>query len=473
MTAWQWQDVPLFGIAHVLVATPVTLHVLLRKHERAAVAWIGLLWLAPFGGALLYFLFGINRIQRKAVRLRRPGQTALPHVPAEFPVPTPHLSPAVRKLVSLGLCVHPQPFVSGNTVEPLVNGDQAYPAMLEAIASARRSVALSTYIFDPDRAGRRFMAAIDTARRNGAEVRVLVDGVGTANFPVAVDDLLESVGAHVARFLPHRLGRYLRFINLRNHRKILLVDGHTAFLGGMNIREGHLLAENPRRPIQDVHFRVRGPVIDQLHRVFEEDWEFASGERAELPRWSGAPPGAVQSRILADGPDVDFEKLQWILLGALSTAEQRVRVLTPYFLPNEIVTNAIQLAAMRGVRVEVLLPARSDLRFLDWAVQGGFERLVAYGVRILLGPPPFDHGKLFLVDEGWALIGSSNWDARSLRLNFEVDMELIDPALCARLAALFDDKAARARPVTLDEVRGWTLSRKLRNHAMRLFSPYL
>lgn len=473
MTAWQWQDLPLFGIAHALVAVPVTLHVLLRKHERAAVPWIGLLWLVPFGGALLYFLFGINRIQRKAVRLRQTMHMPLPHVPPALPAPSQLLSPAVRKLVSLGQCVHPQPFVAGNLVEPLVNGDQAYPAMLEAIASARQSVALSTYIFDPDRAGNRFVEAIAAARRNGAEVRVLVDGVGTGNFPVAVDGLLEAVGARTARFLPHRLGRYLRFINLRNHRKILLVDGHYAFLGGMNIREGHVLADRPDWPIQDVHFRVYGPVIDQVNPVFEEDWEFASGERIVLPRWPGGEPGPVEARILADGPDVDFEKLQWILLGALSTAEHHVRVLTPYFLPNEILTQAIQLAAMRGVKVEVIVPRRSDLPLVDWAVQGQFERLLAYGVRILLNAPPFDHGKLFLVDDGWALIGSSNWDARSLRLNFEIDAELIDVALCARLAALFDEKAARARAMTLDEVRAWPVARKLRNHAARLLSPYL
>jgi cardiolipin synthase len=377
----------------------------------------------------------------------------------------------------LGARVHPQPFISGNRVAPLVNGEEAYPAMLEAIGSARHSVALSTYIFAPDRAGRRFIEALAAARRNGAEVRVILDDVGSPRFPFRVDTPLERAGVKTARFIPRRLGRYLRFVNLRCHRKILLVDGQAGFLGGINIRDGHLPDVAARRAIHDIHFHIAGPVLDQVADVFEEDWEFTSGESASLPRWEGAilDPGAdgARARVIADGPDVDFAKLHWILCGALAAAERHVRIQTPYLLPDEIVGNALMLAALRGVEVEILVPERSDWRFLQWAMQSNYERLLAHGIKLLRVPPPFDHSKLFLVDDRWALIGSSNWDARSLRLNFEIDLECIDGSLCARLAAIFDSKKARSRAVTADELAARPLPVKLRDNFARLFSPFL
>ena len=472
-----FSNFPLITLLNVVIAIPVTVHVLLRKqNERAAIAWIGLIWLAPFVGALTYYVFGINRIQRKANRLRKTRHEPLPNLAASQPqlagVPGP-----VERLMRLGARVHPQPFVAGNGVEPLVNGEAAYPAMLEAIASARSSVALSTYIFELDRAGRRFVEALTQARRNGAEVCVILDDVGSSRFPRRVDTPLEKAGVKTARFIPRRLGRYLRFVNLRNHRKILLVDGRTGFLGGMNIREGHLPDARPRRAIRDVHFRVSGPVLDQMADVFEEDWEFSRGETVALPRWNVAPPplhaDGSQARVIADGPDVDFEKLHWIICGALAAAERRVRVQTPYLLPDEIVSSALKLAALRGVEVEILIPERSDWVFMQWAMQSNFGRLLAHGIKLYRVPPPFDHSKLFLVDDRWALVGSSNWDARSLRLNFELDLECIDGALCARLAALFDGKKARSRPVIATELAGRSLPVQLRDNFARLFSPFL
>jgi cardiolipin synthase len=472
-----FSNFPLFTLLDVVLAVPVTVHVLLKKeNERAAIAWIGLIWLAPFVGALAYYLFGINRIQRKANRLRKTRHAPLPDLAASQPQLTGVTGP-VERLLRLGARVHPQPFLAGNRVEPLVNGEEAYPAMLEAIAAARQSVALSTYIFDLDRAGGRFVEALVHAQRSGAQVCVILDDVGSSRFLRCVDTPLEKAGVKVARFIPRRLGRLLRFVNLRNHRKILLVDGQTGFAGGMNIREGHLPDARPRRAIQDIHFRISGPVLDQMADVFEEDWEFSRGETVTLPRWNGArlPSNGdgTQARVIADGPDVDFEKLHWILCGALAAAERRVRIQTPYLLPDEIVSNALKLAALRGVDVEILVPERSDWRFMQWAMQANFGRLLAHGIQLYRVPPPFDHSKLFLVDDRWALVGSSNWDARSLRLNFEIDLECIDGALGARLAALFDGKKARSRPVAAAELAGRSLPAQLRDNFARLFSPFL
>lgn len=474
-------DLQLFsilGIIHLLIAAVVCCHILLKKDDvKAAVAWIGLVILSPFVGSLLYYLLGINRVHRKASAVRSrdelfdPHDTALEGTSLPFPV-----SPPVRQMYRFGRLVHLEDFAGNNFVKPLINGDEAFPEMLSAIAHAEHVIALSTYIFDRDRAGLQFVEALGRARERGVEVRVLIDDVGIRYSKPTVEPDLKEIGVKTGRFLPTFSTRFFRFANLRNHRKIMLVDGRIAFVGGMNIREGNLLKTNPKDPIQDVHFLVRGPIIDQINAVFEEDWLFTTEERVKLPEWptDGEPADSgVVARVVPEGPDEDIEKLQWLILGALSCAQSSIHVLTPYFLPNEIVSHALRVAALRGIRVQILLPAKSNLFAFDWAMQAGFEQLLETGVEIYLSPAPFDHSKVLVIDQVWALIGSSNWDARSFRLNFEINLECADPKLGRTLCDLFEEKKSRARKVSLSEIRSLSTVIRLRNNLVRLLSPYL
>jgi cardiolipin synthase len=253
------------------------------------------------------------------------------------------------------------------------------------------------------------------------------------------------------------------------------VDGQTAFTGGMNIRQGNVLADHPSHPVQDLHFRVTGPVVTGLQEAFANDWAFATGEILDGPLWFPDQPeaGEVIARVITDGPDADFEKARWTLLAALAEAQTSIQILTPYFLPDNTLITALNLAALRGVRVDILLPAKNNLPFVHWASSSLWWQVLERGCHLWLTPPPFDHSKLMIVDGHWVLLGSANWDARSLRLNFEMNVEAYGRAFAARLGMVLARKMAGAREVTLAEMDARPVLIKLRDSSARLFSPYL
>ncbi len=487
------------GLLYALMAIAGGLHVVLNKrNESSALTWLGIIVLSPFFGVALYWLFGINRIRRRAVaelQIRAPCEFTSLEGGHEHIIDTN--GGPWEEFMRLGMAIHSAPYLKGNTIEPFVNGDAAYPAMIHAIDAARHSVVLSSYIFEYDAAGKRFVEALVSARQRGVEVRVLIDGVGVGyGFSlVRADRVLRRRGVKTARFLSTLSTSGTRFINLRNHRKILVVDGQLAFMGGMNIRANNLLETATRHATRDVHFRIFGPVVNQIQAVFVDDWEFASQERLRLPAYRSdadgdatrrrlAEPrptvanaeqasGRVVARVLLDGPDDNYLKLQLTIVAAVNQAQERVRVVTPYFLPDRIIYQALQMAVLRGVKVEVLIPSKNNLPPVDWAMRANEDRLLKQGVKIWRTPPPFDHSKLFLVDRDWALIGSSNWDARSLELNFEINLECYDAAFNRQVDDLFTQKQAAAVPVSIESGASTGLLLQLRNNFFRLFSPYL
>jgi len=265
-------------------------------------------------------------------------------------------------------------------------------------------------------------------------------------------------------------------LNLRNHRKLLAVDGQIAFTGGMNIRQGNVLAASPRHPVQDLQFRVEGPLVAQLQAAFANDWAFTTGETLHGEVWFPEPRPTgrgVIARVITDGPDADFETLRLTLLAALAEAQTSVQILTPYFLPDPALITALNLAALRGVRVDIVLPAKSNLPFVHWASRAMWWQVLERGCRIWLTPPPFDHSKLMIVDGHWVLLGSANWDTRSLRLNFELNVECYGREFAHEMAVVLGKKLHGAREVTKAEVDKRTIPGKLRDATARLFSPFL
>lgn len=452
------------GLALVLSAHAV----IVKREPRAAVLWLVVIWLVPFGGSVIYLLLGINRIQRRAGILRRP--------PLQTPAANaaslqPHTAHA--QLATLTGRITSQPLLAGNQVRVLVNGEAAYPAMLAAIDAAEHSIGLATYIFGNDRVGRRFADALTAAQARGVAVRVLIDNAGERYSWPSMVGVLRRRGLQVARFLP-RFPAGLLAINLRNHRKLLLCDGRIAFTGGMNIRVHHL-QDARRRATRDLHFELQGPVVAQLQAVFAQDWTFSAGEMLQGPRWFPPlmPSGETLARAVADGPDEDLEKLMWTLHGALHSARESVRILTPYFLPDRALIAALATAALRGVAVDIVLPARNNLPYVQWAMLGQLWQVLHHGCRVYFTPGPFDHSKLMVVDRAWAFIGSANWDPRSLRLNFECNVECYDTALAGELHALIGSRIASGRHYCLSDSAARSLPVKLRDGLARLFMPYL
>ena len=460
-----------------LAASLASGHALLHKRDsRAATLWIGIVWLMPVIGPIFYLVFGVNRIRRRALTLGV-RQTITRPVPDDLGEPQHSGAEHLQMLARVVGRVVERPLMPGNTIQPLINGDEAFPAMLAAIDSAQKSISLASYIFDNDPTGNEFVAALKRAVLRGVQVRVLVDAAGTRySFP-PITWKLRHAKIPFARFLPSSVLQPWRVatINLRNHRKVLVVDGQLAFTGGMNLRHGNVLAGKPKSPVQDLHFRVAGPVVTRLQEAFANDWAFTTGEIIDHEQWFPElkESGNVIARVIADGPDADYDKLRWTLLAALSEAQTSVQILTPYFLPDIALVAALNLAALRGVRVDIILPAKNNLPPVHWASRALWWQVLERGCRIWLTPPPFDHSKLMIVDGHWVFLGSANWDARSLRLNFELNVECYGREFANEMEQVMEKKLRGADEVTLAEVDARRVSGKLRDAIARLFSPYL
>lgn len=446
---------------------------LYKRDPKAAWGWVAVCLMFPGGGAALYWLMGVNRIRTRARNWKAKGKFDHPIAPAAAQCePPPVADRSIAALVRIGDTVTGLPLLDGNRISILHNGEAAYPAMRDAIARARDRLYLSTYIFRTDTIGRQFIDALGAAAERGVDVRVLIDGVGELyTFPWA-SRRLRRTEVRVARFLP--LVRRGFHFNLRNHRKLLVVDGLVGFTGGMNIGEHHLAEQpNNRRRVVDLQVGVEGPVVAQLEEVFLRDWHFAAGD---------APPGDAQRtaatvghaccRGISAGPNEDFEKVYWIVLGALGVARSHIRIMTPYFIPDRALLAALNMAALRGVRVDLVLPQRNNLPYVGWAMRAFLWEVLQYGAHVYYQPGPFVHSKLLAVDDVYTLVGSANLDPRSLRLNFEFNLEIYDREVSAALTRHFDQTRNGSREISLAEMDGRSLPERLRDSAAKLFSPY-
>lgn len=441
--------------------------VVYKRDPRSASLWVLVILLLPAAGPVLYMLFGVNRVQRRAARLRGTQTRRHPLPNLEQTLPGTQLAPIARLVGA----VAERPLVEGNAVEPLIDGREAYPAMLEAIEAARSSIALSSYIFHGDGIGERFIQALTEAQGRGVAVRVLIDDVSDRLSWASPGKKLRRAGVPVGVFNPTLVPARLHAMHLRNHRKILVVDGALGFTGGMNI-DRRYWGEGAYR---DLHFRLRGPVVAQLMEVFAEDWAFSSDEALRGAPWFCAleNAGEIVARTIDAGPDESFERLRWAYIAGLNEARRSVRLCTPYFIPDPALVSELNAAALRGVEVDILLPATSDLPHVQWALVHQLWQVLEYGCRVWMRPGPFDHSKLMVVDAEWTLLGSGNWDARSMRLNFELCVECYSRDLGRRMDAFTRERRAQSRPVTLEALNARPLPIKLRDGVARLFAPLL
>ena len=484
LTQWS-QTITLIGITLLYLAAFATvIHILLVKRDsRAALGWIVACLGFPGIGTIFYLLFGINRIKMRAENLHAENtwdsdlqqQTAsLDKIFSE----KQHLDQeTLRHLMNISENIiaksdAKRPLQTDCNVEPLYNGEEAYPRMLNAIENAKQNIFLLTYIFETNITGKEFIHALSKARDRGVDVKVLLDGVGCLySFPSAVR-LLKKKGVRVEKFLPPSFSKGGLHLNLRNHRKILTIDGVVAFTGGMNLGDRHL--QNTKRPVGDVHFAVKGPIVGQIQDIFLSDWFFVTKERPEktIP-FDPSPKGEMICRAITSGPNEDLEKLRLIYTGALSCAKKKIRIMTPYFLPDTAMISALNNTVLRGADVEIFLPQKNNLPYVKWASQAILWELLNYDVKIYYQQGPFVHSKLLLIDDFYAMVGSANLDPRSLRLNFELNLEVYDRSFTEKLNQHFEEVKKNSKRVTLEDIDKRHVLAKLRDGAAKIFSPYL
>jgi len=471
--------------AHFALAVISAGHALLYKRDpRAALGWIAVSFAYPVVGPLLYYLFGINRLRTRAHQIKGAplrhlkigfeGPEMISPIDQDMQLPEMVVDPELAALARSSAAVTHRALAGHNHLQPFFSGEEAYSAMLRAIENAQTSVCLATYIFETNQSGLDFIDALAAAQRRGVEVCVLLDGVGEWYSLPRAGSLLKAEGVKVARFVPPRILPPSIHVNLRNHRKLLVVDGVNGFTGGMNIGDRHLRQQPARRnETADIHFCIEGPVVEQLQAVFDEDWYFAAREKLNH---SSQPPGSAGSaicRVVTDGPNEDLGKLAMIITGAVSLARERVAIMTPYFLPPPELINTLQAAALRGVEVSIILPQKSNQPLAHWATRNMLWELLQYGVHVYYQPPPFAHSKLLLIDDNYAHIGSANLDPRSLRLNFEIVVEVFDKKFVGQLLDHFNRVRSLSSKESLASVDNRRLPAKIRDATAWLFSPYL
>lgn len=473
--SWIIMGLLVFGYSLAVIAV---IHALLRARQpQSALGWVGAIIAMPFIGAFGYFIFGVNRVDSRAAKLmsnaaaRRMEMLRIMSDGNQAP-PT-HYTPENCRIMNIGEGKASSFTRFGsNHITPLFNGDEAYPRMLNAIATAQHEVFLSTYLFYGKEYGRSFAKALLSAHRRGVDVRVLVDGMGTwAEWSKPWKRLLKhKVALH--RFIPPRLIPPQLSINLRNHRKVLVCDG-VGFTGGMNIADSHVMSCPGKDHVQDVHFLCEGPIAGELREAFLMDWAFVTGQddTGRMPLPCGA--GDMDARVVMDGPGTPQDPMLDLFCGVIGCASERVTILTPYFLPPRELSSALSSAVARGVDVRIILPGTLDHPYVGWAVTHMLPPLLENGVRVFYQPGPFAHTKLLMVDDLYTCFGSTNLDPRSLSLNFELNMEVFSPELNTRLTAHADAIIERSAEVTAHDLASISLGVKLRNAAVWIFSPYL
>ena len=458
---------------HIMMAVLASGHALLNKADsRGAFGWIALCIILPLAGPILYLIFGINRVNSAA---RRHYVTKLRKDSTDT-ITEPEGS-NFRPLSMVGENVVKKGLSSCDEVLVLENGEAIYPAMLEAIANAQRHVLLCTYIFDRDETGQQFIDALVAARDRGLEVKVIVDGMGEWMSLRRVGTLLRQHRIEFTRFNPITLLPPSLNLNLRSHRKMLIIDNRYAFTGGSNIGDRHLAerAENFHR-VMDIHFRLQGRIVDELEWAFRRDWHYCRGTR-ELSPFKHSNPNKsaanVWSRLVLDGPNKSLDRLNDLMLGVISAARQRVWIMTPYFLPTQDLIGALVAAHLRGVDVQILLPGQNNIKPAHWASRNILRLILETDLYIAYQRSPFIHSKILLIDDQYSLIGSANMDPRSLRLNYELGVELFSAETNRQLSEYFLKRRANATQVSKQEIANRSLPVRLRDSIAWLFSPYL
>ena len=445
-----------------------------KKDATSTVAWCLVVILMPVFGALLFWVFGYNYLLHRVRHQRGAHGTRRRHHP-----PRPALLPDADKkehhLGELAERVEAYPMKTGNAVTVYHEMKDAFDALLDAIESARHYIHLEYFILRSDATGERLFQLLAHKAKEGVEVRLLYDAMGCLHLKGRSLRPLRAAGVQVSGFLPLNPLHSLIRINLRNHRKITVVDGRIGFTGGMNIGDEYLGKSPVLGYWRDSFVRLEGPVVADLQRVFREDWQFARRETLPEEKYAPEQPAAgnVCVQIADSGPDQEINTIREIYFMAIVSARRRLWIASPYLVPDSGLFDALRAARYRGVDVRILTLLRPDHYISYYAGLYYAAELLPYGVKIYLYRKGMMHAKVMIADDCWGMVGSANLDNRSLHLNFEIGCMLHDAHQVAQLEAAYQRDLDDAEPLNREMLDRRSLASRALENACRLFTPAL
>ncbi len=429
MTHVLWILPHLLSVLGFVLALVLLVHLVIEQRSPSTtIAWFLAIGLVPYVGVPLYIMLGGRKMKRARKRKGR------------FVIAATHRSAAEGGEDEAEPCYADAKFPvrAGNRMALLATGEDAFHCLIESIGRARESVYITTYILGKDDTGAAILDALARKAAEGVEVCLLRDALGSLNISERFLSKFRAAGGKSAAFMPMMHLPFRGRANLRNHRKMVLVDGAIGIIGGMNLAQEYMGIHPSPDPWRDLSLQVQGPIVADLHRVFVSDWEFAANET--LPPWEGTPAlvesgDSVSLQLIPSGPDVTGDLLYDTIISLLFTAQKRIWIVTPYFIPDEMMVKALCVAARRGVDVRIVLPKASNHRLADLVRRGYLRQIQAAGAQVMLFTPGMLHAKAVIIDESPAIIGSANMDVRSFFLNYEIALFVHTERMVEELAA--------------------------------------
>lgn len=449
-----------------------------KKQPVSTVAWIMAIVTMPYFGAFLFVVFGINRVGRRVRSKRAATQKvsrALPQLARHYHLTHDRMNETQRSLRRLAERISGTIATVNNRIQLMIDAHRTFEEIAASIAGAKQYIHLEYYIWQPDKLGTKLRDLLIEKARQGVRVRFLYDGIGSGRLRHQFLQPMRDARIQVATFVPGQSLRERWSINLRSHRKIVIVDGQVGFTGGMNVGDEYLGLDPFFGHWRDTHLRLQGPTVLQLQEVFAIDWKYATGEELTSDEYFPSPEelGNVDAQIVASGPDDEESALHGLMFGAINAAKNQVTLATSYFVPTPSLVSALESAAQRGVLTRVLISGPKTYWGTLRAARSYFDSLLLAGVEIYEYQAGQLHSKTLTIDGCWSLVGTPNFDARSLYLNFEVGAVLYDGSLAEQLEHHFNEDlalACRIDPQTWFERPVWD---RLRENFCRMFSPVL
>ncbi len=471
----------LFAVISVLgyILTLALLPVVLLTKKRqtvSTVAWVMAIVTMPYFGAFLFVVFGINRVKRRVLG----RQLAIQNIGRLLPrmagrrVMEENLNRIQQDLLRVAERLTSTRATVDNRVQLLTDARQTFDEIETAIAAAKSSIHLEYYIWQPDKLGTELRDLLIAKAKEGVTVRFVYDAIGSGRLTSKFLQPMRDAGIRVATFVPGQSLRERWSINLRSHRKIVIVDGVIGFTGGMNVGDEYLGMDRYFGQWRDTHLRLQGPTVLQLQEVFVTDWHYATGEGVGLEVFpEPVELGSDCAQVIAGGPDTAQEAFHSLMFAAINRAERHLTLATSYFVPTPALVSALEAAALRGVQTRVMISGPKTYWATRYAARGYYDTLLAAGVEIHEYEAGQFHPKVLTLDGCWSLVGTANFDARSLYLNFEVGVVLYDISLAEQLDHHFDVDMQGARRIDPEVWNARSTWERLKESFCLMFSPVL